>query len=79
MTMEDLGGSGNWYLYDYDLGVGKAVSASATIPLRREGKHQYLIAAPLFGNGMTVLGDCSKFVTMADEGCRQYSWPATRS
>ncbi|HEV2268446.1 MAG TPA: hypothetical protein VGR92_03210 [Steroidobacteraceae bacterium] len=67
MTMEDLGTSGNWYLYDYDLGVGKVVSASAPIPLRKEGKHQYLIAAALFGNGMTVLGDCSKFVTMADE------------
>lgn len=69
MTMSDLGqgASEGWYLYDYDLGVGKVAQGATPVRLRTEGKHQYLIAAPMFGNHMTVLGDCSKFVTMADK------------
>lgn len=67
MTMSDLGVSGSWYVYDYDLGAGKVVQAATLLQLRAEGKHQYLIAAPIFGNQMTVLGDSSKFVMMADK------------
>jgi hypothetical protein len=67
IAMSDLGQSGTWYVYDYDLRVGSVVHAFAPIRLRNYGKHQYLIAAPMFANGMAVIGDCSKFVTMSDK------------
>jgi hypothetical protein len=65
IDMSELGGSGDWYIYDYDLRGGRVVDGHVPLPLRKGGKHEYLVAAPLFTNGMTVIGDCSKFVTMA--------------
>jgi hypothetical protein len=37
------------------------------VALVPEAKHEYFVVAPILRNGMTVLGDLSKFVTMADQ------------
>jgi hypothetical protein len=33
----------------------------------KEAKHQYFVVAPMLENGVAVIGDTSKFVTMADK------------
>lgn len=65
-TVSDLGVQGRWSVYDYDTGVVSLVDATAPISLKQAGKHQYFVIAPLFENGMSVIGDVDKFVTMAD-------------
>jgi hypothetical protein len=63
---DDLHLNGRWIVYDYDTESAFAVDRNTPINLRSVVKHQYLVLAPLFPNEMTVLGDTSKFVTMAD-------------
>jgi hypothetical protein len=57
---------GKWVVYDYDSGSVSLVDPLTPIYLKRDGKHQFLVIAPLFENGIAVLGDTDKFVTMAD-------------
>lgn len=65
ISMADFGRSQEWYVYDFALRAGRVVHDYTPLQLRDFGKYQYLIAAPLFSNGMTVIGDVSKFVTMS--------------
>jgi hypothetical protein len=64
--LSDLGGSGRWLVYNYDTGVATVVDAGAAVPLQAHAKHEYFIVAPILKNGMAVIGDTAKFVTMAD-------------
>lgn len=66
MEVANLGVGGNWAVYDYDTHTASVVNATTPINLRQEAKHQYLVVAPILPNGMAILGDTSKFVTMAD-------------
>jgi hypothetical protein len=43
------------------------LDASTAIPLERDAKHEYFIVAPLLANGMAVIGDAEKFVTMGEK------------
>jgi hypothetical protein len=65
-SVSELGVTGQWLVYDYDLGTASVVDASAPLSLRSVGKHQYLVVAPLLSNDMAVVGDTDKFITMAD-------------
>jgi hypothetical protein len=62
----DLGVAGQWIVYDYDGGFASTFDSTSPIELSPQGKHQYLVLAPLFENRMAVLGDTGKFITMAD-------------
>jgi len=65
-TVSDLGATGPWAVYDFDARRVSVVDATAPIKLDRAAKHDYLVVAPLLANGMAVIGDPEKFVTMAD-------------
>lgn len=62
----DVGANANMAVYDWDNGVVSIKSPESIIDLQREAKHQYFVVAPVFHNGMAVIGDTSKFITMAD-------------
>jgi hypothetical protein len=64
-TPADLG-AGNSVVYDWDTGTAFTRQADSAVGLVRESKHQYFVVAPLLPNGMAVIGDTEKFVTMAD-------------
>jgi len=66
LEISDLHVDGRWAVYDYDTHSVAVMDATTSYPLRQTVKHEYLIAAPLLPNGMTVLGDLSKFVTMGN-------------
>jgi hypothetical protein len=66
-TPSDLGGQGQFAVYNWDTGTVCLRHADWTVALVPEAKHEYFIVAPLFSNGITILGDLSKFVTMADK------------
>ena len=62
----DLRARGSFAVYDYKA-CSVAIKESTTpIDLAREAKHEYFVLAPVLENGMAVIGDVSKFVTMAD-------------
>jgi hypothetical protein len=63
----DLGGQGQFAVYNWDTSTVCFRHADSTVALVPEAKHEYFIVAPLFSNGMAILGDLSKFVTMADK------------
>jgi hypothetical protein len=63
----DLGVGGRWVVYDYDTGVAAVVDATSPRQLQRTARHEYFVAAPVLGNDMAVIGDTTKFVTMADK------------
>jgi hypothetical protein len=65
-TPADLGVTRNSVIYDWDTHVAFLRPSGEPIPLTKEAKHQYFVVAPLLENGMAVIGDTSKFVTMAD-------------
>jgi hypothetical protein len=64
--ISDLAVAGRWLIYNYDKGEASAVDAGTPINLRRNAKHEYFVIAPLFENGMAVIGDTDKFITMAE-------------
>jgi len=64
--VSDLGAKGRWVVYNHDTGVASVVDAANSLSLKREAKHEYFVAAPLTGNNLAVIGDNSKFVSMAD-------------
>jgi len=64
--ISDLGVAGRWLIYNYDKGEASAVDTGTPINLRRNAKHEYFVIAPLFENGMAVIGDTDKFITMAE-------------
>lgn len=57
---------GKWVVYDYDSGSASLADPATPIYIKNEGKHQFLVIAPVFENGIAVLGDTDKFVTLAD-------------
>jgi hypothetical protein len=65
-SASDLGGAGKWVVYNFETRIASIRDAQIPINLQREAKHEYFIVAPLLENGMAVIGDVEKFVTMAD-------------
>jgi hypothetical protein len=65
-TVSDLGVTGQWAVYNFDTRQLSVVDASTPIKLHRAAKHEYIVLAPLLTNGVAVIGDAEKFVTMAD-------------
>jgi hypothetical protein len=66
-SVSDLGVSGEWVVYNHDTRRVSLVDASTFIPLERDAKHEYFVLAPLLQNGMAVIGDAEKFVTMGEK------------
>jgi len=64
--VSDLGTTGKWAVYNHESHTVTARDADSPIELSEDAKCEYLILAPIFDNGMTVIGDVSKFVTMAE-------------
>jgi hypothetical protein len=64
--LSDLGVGGKWAVYEYDTGAASLVDAATPVSVKQEGKHEYFVIAPLLENGMAVIGDTEKFITMAD-------------
>ena len=62
----DLGVDGKWAVYRYETKTVAIRSADSTIKLEKDAKHEYFVLAPVMANGMAVIGDVDKFVTMAD-------------
>jgi hypothetical protein len=62
----DLGVDGKWAVYRYEAKTVAIRSADSIINLEKEAKHEYFVLAPVMPNGMAVIGDVDKFVTMAD-------------
>jgi hypothetical protein len=65
-SASDLGGAGKWVVYNFETRIASIREGETPINLQREAKHEYFVVAPLFENGMAVIGDVEKFVTMAD-------------
>ncbi|MBZ5564489.1 MAG: hypothetical protein LAP13_18970 [Acidobacteriia bacterium] len=63
----DLGVTRDSVIYDWDTGVAFLRQSSESTPLMQEPKHQYFVVAPMLESGVAVIGDTSKFVTMADK------------
>jgi hypothetical protein len=66
-TSADLGVARDSVVYDWDTHVAFLRQSGEPLPLVKEAKHQYFVVAPILENGMAVIGDTSKFVTMADK------------
>jgi hypothetical protein len=66
LSVSDLGVGGRWAVYNFDTGAASLLDATSVLGLRPEVKHEYFVVAPVFENGMAVVGDTTKFVTMAD-------------
>ncbi len=65
-TPSDLGVDGKWAVYNYDAKDVEIHSSDSAIRLRKNAKHEYFIVAPVMENGMALIGDVEKFVSMAD-------------
>lgn len=65
-SVSDLGVSGKWAVYNFDTQLVSIEDASTLINLQREAKHEYFIVAPILENGMALIGDTEKFVSMAE-------------
>jgi hypothetical protein len=65
-SVSDLGAGGRWAVYNFDTRRVSVEDASTPISLHADAKHEYLVVAPVLANGMAVIGDAEKFVTMAD-------------
>ncbi len=63
----DVGAAGVWAAFDWDRRTVSVRQAGTPISLLQEAKHQYLVLAPVLENGMAVIGDADKFITMADQ------------
>jgi len=67
-NVSDLGMSGGqWAVYNFDTRRATVVDALTLIALARDAKHEYFVVAPLLANGMAVVGDAEKFVTMGEK------------
>ena len=66
-SVSELGVGGRWAVYNFDTHEASIAEADALIPLRDEAKHEYFVVAPLLANGMAVIGDTEKFVTMGEK------------
>jgi hypothetical protein len=62
----DLGVEGKWAVYHYETKTVAIRSADSMIKLEKDAKHEYFVLAPVMANGMAVIGDVDKFITMAD-------------
>jgi hypothetical protein len=65
-SVSDLGVGSQWAVYNFDTRWVSIVDASTLIHLQREAKHEYFVVAPILANGMAVIGDPEKFVTMGE-------------
>jgi hypothetical protein len=66
-SVSDLGLGGEWAVYNFDTHEVSIAEAGTLIPLQQEAKHEYFVVAPLLANGMAVIGDTEKFVTMGEK------------
>ena len=66
-TPSCLGAAGEFAVYNWDTHTVFLRNADSPVELVPEAKHEYFVVAPILRNGMAVLGDLSKFVTMADK------------
>lgn len=66
-AIADLGVTQDSVVYDWDTHVAFLRQTGEPIPLAKEAKHQYFVVAPILENGTAVIGDTTKFVTMADK------------
>jgi hypothetical protein len=66
-SVSDLGVGGRWAVYNFDTHEATIAEAGTLIPLQHEAKHEYFVVAPLLANGMAVIGDTEKFVTMGEK------------
>ena len=66
-SVSDLGVGGQWAVYNFDTHAVSIAEAGTLIPLQPEAKHEYFVVAPLLANGMAVIGDTEKFVTMGEK------------
>lgn len=67
MRLADLKLTGRYVVYNYDTGIARVTDSGATMNLQTAAKHEYFVVAPIMKNGMAVIGDTAKFVTMADQ------------
>ncbi len=67
LPIADLKLTGRHVVYNYDTGVARVMADNATLNLQTTAKHEYFVVAPILKNGMAVIGDATKFVTMADQ------------
>lgn len=65
-TAADLGSRDRSVLYSFDTKTATIIDPMTPVTLQREAKHEYFVVAPLLDNGMAVIGDPEKFITMAD-------------
>ncbi len=66
-TPSEIGATDRSIVYDWDTRLARLKDSQSFVPLTAEGKHQYFVVAPVLLNGMAVIGDTAKFVTMADK------------
>ncbi len=63
----DIGRSGRRVMYDWKTGQASVVTDVFTLPqVENLNDFNYMVLAPIFGNGLALVGDPDKFVTMAD-------------
>jgi hypothetical protein len=63
----DLGIGGPVVAYDWRAGTAEVVEGSLPLPpIAGFADHDYLVLAPVLSNGMALLGETGKFVTVAD-------------
>lgn len=65
-TLFDLGVGGKAVVYDWDTRAVSIRDSGSLVSLLRDVKHEYYVVSPILRNGTSVIGDISKFVTMAD-------------
>ena len=66
-SVSDLGVGGQWAVYNFDTHAVSIVEAGSADSPSTEAKHEYFVVAPVLANGMAVIGDTEKFVTMGDK------------
>jgi len=65
---EDLGLSGPAVVYNWKSGTAEQVDrAFAMPPMESREEFAYYVIAPIFGNGLALIGEPGKFVTLADK------------
>jgi hypothetical protein len=66
-TPAEVGGQDKNIVYNWDTHVVQPRGSESPVALAAEAKHEYFVVAPILRNRMALVGDSSKFVTMADQ------------
>ena len=67
----DLGIQGPVVVYNWRTGLAVTDDSFSIPPLATRGDYAYFVLAPVFGNGLALIGEPDKFVTLADRRFRQ--------